>query len=128
MRRPAQFSHTPSPIGSTAVVPADFPSLAEDAAPPALPAIRSRPWQDDGRFAVVLVTLVALINIAVVIWLGDLHPKPAPAPHIVQDSKMDDSAPVAPGNPGVAIYSGEAASEAEPEVHVLDSKARPISQ
>lgn len=125
MRRPAYFSHPPAPVvTSTAVIPADFPSLAQEKAQETEAATATRSWQDDGRFAIVLLAIVALVNLGVVLWLQSLNPKPAKPIHIIQDSRMSTGTPDGTDTPpDVSVYTGTS-----PEVHVLDSKARPASE
>lgn len=82
MRRPAQFS-TPA---SNLRVPPTLPleqrldaALREPAAPAVQATPSARAWQDDGRFAVALLAIVIVVNVAVSIWLSAMSP-PAVAP------------------------------------------------
>lgn len=73
MRRPAQFSKAAPPAM------ADTPHLPIPVAPepPAPRAMRSHPWQEDGRFGLALVAILLAVNLALMLWLPHLVPAPA---------------------------------------------------
>ena len=107
LRRPAHFNAKAAPLagpGESAapvLVSLPFqPVLPQPEKP--VPAFRA--WQDDGKFAITLLALVILVNLAVSAWLAAISPDKAIAP----------TAPVA--------------SVAAPAVHVLDTSARDISE
>jgi hypothetical protein len=68
LRRPAQFSaptsHAPTP--ETTNLRTDALTKPEQPASQAL----TRPWQDDGRFAISLLAIVIVVNIALSLWLS----------------------------------------------------------
>ena len=101
LRRPAHFNAKASivePASAPILVPFQpVPPAAEKTAP------AFRAWQDDGKFAITLLTLVILVNIAVSAWLAAISPEKA---------VTAQSAPIA----------------AAPAVHVLDSSTRDISE
>ena len=74
MRRPAQFSKPAArlepALTSDTRIEAEVPSAPTGA--PHAPSLR--PWQDDARFAVALLTIIMLFNLALSVWLA---PKPS---------------------------------------------------
>lgn len=74
MRRPAQFSVVeklpPIPPAPLMLVPHNAPAI--------IAAPQARPWQDDGRFALVLLGLIIFMNLAVIAWLSALAPTQTP--------------------------------------------------
>jgi hypothetical protein len=72
-KRPAQFS---SPAARASSVTALAPLLTPEApmSAPATAASAHKPWQDDGRFAVALLTIVLLVNLIVSYWLSQVQP------------------------------------------------------
>ena len=99
MRRPAHFSHSEHPLAPATV---NLALVAPTATPQRVgtdkTAPTTRPWQDDGRFAVILLALVIAVNVVVIAWLGAVHP---PAPVVVEHHEV----------------------EKNPAVHLLDSTA-----
>lgn len=97
LRRPAQFSgEIPAGKVLTALrLAAPMPIVA------ATPA--SKPWQDDGRFAVALLTIIILMNVLVTLWLA----------HITRQ-QTSNTTPA----PHHTVTSGS--------VHVLDDLAHPV--
>ncbi len=72
MRRPAQFSHA-EPIVIVQSPSLNTPPEKADIAT----SIPSKPWQDDGRFAIALVLLLVAVNLLVILWLTPAAPPPA---------------------------------------------------
>ena len=71
MRRPAQFANK-------AITTQPLPTLLTqaDGADNTKAIPHARAWQDDGRFAITLLAIVIIINIAVSAWLSALDPAP----------------------------------------------------
>ena len=89
MRRPPQFSSPTSATRQPATILADqhLDAPALDAAMPTTPASSiTRPWQDDGRFAVALLAIVITVNVMVGMWLVAIT-KPAADPNQAQAAK-----------------------------------------
>lgn len=126
MRRPAHFAHAPVTAPQATTIISDFPSLTSDGSPQAGTAATARAWQDDGRFAIVLLAVVVFTNLAMIAWLGHIRPTAQKGPHIVQDTRMENGTPPS-GPSNVAIYTDDAAAPA-PEIHLLDGKAGPVSE
>lgn len=75
LRRPAQFSSPAAPSHDRAT-----PDLRLDTAAPAAPLTTSplpRPWQDDPRFAIALLTIIIVVNLALSLWLSPGSPSPS---------------------------------------------------
>lgn len=109
-RRPASFSRPApdtAPLATSALMPLEPLPLAAASAPvrPASPAAPTA-WQEDARFGIAMLLLVALVNIALVYSLPLL-------PHTeatVQPSQVAAKAPSMPeavgrGPDGVTLYS-----------------------
>jgi hypothetical protein len=69
MRRPAQFA-------SRAITPQPLPALLTqvDAPTNTKTVLHTRAWQDDGRFAMTLLAIIIVINVAVSAWLSAMTP------------------------------------------------------
>ena len=112
LKRPAQFSVPPPPL-------LPLP-IAKDLSEP-LPALApaSLAWQDDGRFAVPLLAIILVLNIAVGYWLA------APDRMIKQIMPVDtlSSQTPIPSSPPL-VNEFEARPDA-PVMQPLDSAALP---
>ncbi len=106
-RRPAQFSAPAATLKILPALPLDAATNDRNAPPPAHKA-----WQDDGRFALALLTIVIAMNVAVTFWLSYLER--APLPTAVSHSAPTDS-------------EADAWSLSPATVHVLDGLASPIA-
>ncbi len=83
MRRPAHFSattvaKTPAPSAPAPARPRDTASENENlAASPAAPAASTspaqKPWQDDIRFGIALLSILVLVNFALIMWLPHMR-------------------------------------------------------
>lgn len=72
LRRPAQFSSpaAPSHDSATPDLRLNAPPLASQHATTSLP----RPWQDDPRFAIALLAIIIIVNVALSLWLSPRSP------------------------------------------------------
>ncbi len=97
MRRPAQFTDMrPAPsVAPSIVMPA--PSAIDEnedlsqhttAAPAtaATAASTNKPWQDDVRFGIAMLTIVVLVNIALMLWLPNMRPVTIPAADVEKET------------------------------------------
>ncbi len=75
MRRPAQFSGSGTTPFLPMIAAATVTTIPLDA-PVSEKTPASRPWQEDGKFAVALLGVVILINLAVILWLSAIAPTP----------------------------------------------------
>lgn len=73
MRRPAQFS-SPTSSSTNNITTPDLRLDTAQVAPQALGSPMPRPWQDDPRFAIALLTIVILVNVALSLWLSPATP------------------------------------------------------
>ena len=100
MRRPAQFASQ----AVAAPAPAELAPTTSQAA--SKPQVVTRPWQDDGRFAMTLLAVIILMNIAVSAWLSAISGPALPS----------RDAPVSPP-------SAAAESPQRDTIHILDDAA-----
>jgi hypothetical protein len=89
MRRPAQFSSSRSPAISPnapvtrAINPQD--TRIESAPSPQLspPAPAAKLWQDDARFGIAMLTIVVLVNLALILWLPHMRTPSVPTVPVI---------------------------------------------
>ena len=133
LRRPAQFSSSAtSNVITPIVVP---PTTKLDDMPDVTPVAPRPAWQDDGRFAVMLLAIIILMNVVVVSWLGLITPAaPKPVITVQQQPSAVPTIPTKQRSVSVFSQSGEEEYErhlpplnSSVDVHVLDSHASPIS-
>jgi len=94
MRRPAHFSDIrPAPSVAPAIVlPAattidENENLSASAPLPAAVALPpSKPWQDDVRFGIAMLTIVVLVNVALMLWLPNMRPTNIPAADVKNEA------------------------------------------
>lgn len=135
MRRPAALA-APTPTHSAQIIAADFPSLTHEstASRHAPLPVTARAWQDDGRFAMLLLALVVLLNLAIIGWLGLITPKAVPHAPLVQmqpSTTPEDAA--THDRSAISVFTAPAPAEEDspadpgsaPAVHTLDDKAIP---
>lgn len=106
LRRPAQFS---SP--ASAPLASNTPDLRIDtsqAMPQQTTANTPRPWQDDPRFAIALLTIVIAVNVALSFWLAPSTPAPTNADTTVTSSKPAEASPVPSPDEALLFHLGEA--------------------
>ncbi len=130
MRRPAHFSDA---APATNVQPFSAPELIAREKP----APVSKSWQDDGRFAVALLAIVILTNLAVMAWLNHIGPHTkagTSAPVLAAAPPKENAAPTL-GDITVFAQPGptdDAAplddDSAAPTIHLLDDGAATVEQ
>lgn len=111
LRRPAHFSGTnplheiisPEPVS----IPL-FPPKAE---------FSTTSWQDDGRFGLVLLAIVAIINISLMLWLPHMHH--LAVKDISYDIHDDAVAERADRKAQVTLYAQPASEWRSPQIYDL---------
>ncbi len=92
MRRPAQFTDTrPKTVAPSIVLPPsaeteENENLAISVPITANTAPATKTWQDDVRFGIVMLTIVVLVNLALMAWLPQMRPVAVPAAEPKQEA------------------------------------------
>lgn len=107
MRRPAQFS-SPSASPTNNNTTPDLRLDAAQAAPQPLGAPLPRPWQDDPRFAIALLAIVIIVNVALSLWLSPSTPAPSIADTTLESAKPVDAASAPSPEEALLFHLGEA--------------------
>lgn len=108
MRRPAQFS-TPTLTTANTSTP-DLHLDAPQPVPQHLAAPMPRPWQDDPRFAIALLAIVIIVNVALSLWLSPSSTAPS-----IADTTRESANPAAASSAptpeeALLFHLGEAAA------------------
>jgi hypothetical protein len=115
MRRPAQFSSSRSPTTSPNAPVTGAINLQDtriDSTPlPQLspPAPATKLWQDDARFGIAMLTIVVLVNLALILWLPHMRTTLAPiapiTPIITSPTPVESSIGEVEQSPPLTLYT-----------------------
>ena len=141
MRRPANFSssgtamptiHLPTATKADSIEENENLALSVPALPTVIP-VYARQWQDDLRFGIAMLTILILVNLALIAWLPRLeHPELATTntaasdiSHVTQATPFGlerDAAPLTvyeKAYEAPAATPDESSTDTEPKMHTL---------